>query len=95
MVLSAFTFFTYTSLIKFTNNIFRYVKICCTHTSFLLSEIYSCVAFLHYSLLSQPPRKGMLYIFTLQSILHVVADLEITNNTKDCMQADINEQKYS
>lgn len=52
---------------------------------FLLPAICSCVAFLHYSL----PEKEYCTFFTLQSGLPVVADLEITNNTKDSMEADI------
>lgn len=40
-------------------------------------------------------KRNTLHYFALQSILHVVADLEITNNTKDGIQADINEQKPS
>lgn len=54
-----------------------------------------------YSYFSSPscvtasPKRNFVHFFTLENVLHVIADLEITNNTKDCMQADINKQKHS
>lgn len=84
---SALTFFTYTSLIKFANNIFCAVKI--WHTLFFSPF---CNLFICCLLALQPPWKGEEHFLNWKALWNVVADLEVTNNCKDCMQANKKEQ---